>query len=672
MVIPRRHRTTLEQRRRRAAGLLLALTGAIAAVWLAAGLLAVLDGQGWHPPRLQLHAPTGGDGGLLGLPTYRLPPSTATSGPAAPSTTSIPVADPTVPPDANGSRWPVTIRWPVRPLWTFTAALPLWSAWLAFVVAPVAGYRREGLASTREVRRTLGRRQARGKGRVTWPQSRWWMRLTMRTAAFGYRLGRPLRPWAPWVPLWAHFEHNIRILGRTGWGKTLRLLIPIIRDLPGAAMVLSIEPAVFTHTVLARHHRPARPVRAPLRWLPRYRRTREFPIAAVDFSEPANRFTAGFPQVRWNPIDGCGDFAVATRRANALVAGSDTASTQRRGSEDDVFFRNSASEVLAAWLYAAALGGYGLDEITQWLSDTQHTTPRRVLAEHPHADRTALLALTTHLSTRSDRTTSGVERYLALTINALISSEGRAFCDVDPDQSFDMAGFVRDGGTVYVLADPDRVQRLRPLLSLFAAEMFIAARTAALGHPRGRLPVPFVAVLDELRHSVVVPNLPYVGNTMRKHGIHYIYSVQSSSQEDELYGAQAAGLRASASVTLVGGLDMTVAQELTSRAGNAALAEWVRAQGARQVSRVDSLSVSDQQRLADGRAVVAPRGAGLFVATVPTIYQRRSLRRRIRREVAAVDAVVREANSREHSRRRGAAAATDVRATFTGPGGIQP
>ncbi|MBY8853484.1 hypothetical protein K7G98_36735, partial [Saccharothrix sp. MB29] len=124
--------------------------------------------------------------------------------------------------------------------------------------------------------------------------------------------------------------------------------------------------------------------------------------------------------------------------------------------------------------------------ITQWLSDTQHTTPRRVLAEHPHTDRTALLALTTHLSTRADRTTSGVERYLALTINALISHEGRAFSDVDPARSFDMAGFVRDGGTVYVLADPDRVHRIRPLLSLFTAEMFIAARTAALAHPGGR------------------------------------------------------------------------------------------------------------------------------------------------------------------------------------------
>ncbi|MGM1062043.1 type IV secretory system conjugative DNA transfer family protein [Saccharothrix sp. Mg75] len=664
MVILRRHSTTLEQRRRRTAGLLLALAGALLTVWLAAGLLAVLDGQGWHPPSLQLHSPVHGDrdDGLLGLPTYRPPSSTVT----------VPEPNPASSSEEDGAWWPVTVHWPVHPLWPAAAAVPLWAAWLAFVVAPVAGYRREGLASTREVRRTLGRRQARGKGRVTWPRSRWWTRLAMPTAAFGYRLGRPLRPWAPWVPLWAHFEHNVRILGRTGWGKTLRLLIPIIRDLPGPAMVLSIEPAVFTHTVLARRHRPTRPLRAPLRWSPRHRRTREYPVAAVDFSDPANRFTAGFPQVRWNPVHGCADFAVATRRAHALVAGSDTAGTQRRGSDDDTFFRNSAAEVLAAWLYAAALGGYGLDEITQWLSDTQHTTPRRVLAEHPHTDRTALLALTTHLSTRADRTTSGVERYLALTINALISREGRAFCDINPDESFDMAGFVRDGGTVYVLADPDRVHRVRPLLSLFTAEMFIAARTAALAHPGGRLPVPFVAVLDELRHSVVVPNLPYVGNTMRKHGIHYLYSVQSSSQEDELYGPQADALRASASVTVVGGLDMTVAPELTTRAGNAALVERARERGSDQVSRVDSLPVSEQQRLADGRAVIAPRGAGLFVASAPTIYQRRALRYRIRREVAAVDAIVQEANSREHSRRRGAAAAAAVRATFTPPGGVQP
>ena len=54
--------------------------------------------------------------------------------------------------------------------------------------------------------------------------------------------------------VWADWEQRTRIIARTGWGKGARLLIPIIRALPGPALVASTEPSIFTQTVLARTH----------------------------------------------------------------------------------------------------------------------------------------------------------------------------------------------------------------------------------------------------------------------------------------------------------------------------------------------------------------------------------------------------------------------------------
>jgi type IV secretory pathway TraG/TraD family ATPase VirD4 len=104
-----------------------------------------------------------------------------------------------------------------------------------------------------------------------------------------------------------------------------------------------------------------------------------------------------------------------------------------------------------------------------------------------------------------------------------------ALCGACGDDQFDMVAFVAAGGTVYLLADPSRIERARSLLSLVAAEMFLAAETAAVRTRRTRLPQPYIAVLDELRYGITVPNLPYVASAQRKFGIGYVYAVQSAT-----------------------------------------------------------------------------------------------------------------------------------------------
>ena len=150
--------------------------------------------------------------------------------------------------------------------------------------------------------------------------------------------------------------------------------------------------------------------------------------------------------------------------------------------------------------------------------------------------------------------------------------------------------------------------------------------------------MPFIAVLDELRYGVTVPNLPYVASSQRKYGIGFVYSVQSSSQEEAVYGKDAAALRDAAGVTIVGGIDINLAKELSDRAGTTTVVTAARGTASRSehTERQDTLTVADQQNLADGHAVVLARGLPPFIGHAPSLYDQHRLHRRIRREEAQV------------------------------------
>ena len=619
---------TRRQRRRIRFGLFVALIGAIGAGAVGVAAASWLTGDGWQWPALQTRPFIEG-GGLFSL---------GTDGRETP----------------GSWRFPITVDWPeMDPPVALVIAAVVWAGWLYLFLYPVTRglsrlTRHRGLARRRRIRSTLGSRAARRAGRFTRPRLTRWQRFLLPTNAFGYRLLKPTSPKSRrWV--WADWEQRIRIIARTGWGKGARLMIPMIRALPGPALISSTEPAIFTMTVQARTHR-----RDPGRWPwlrffdSRFGRTREYPIAVVDFSDPAHRWAAGYPKVRWNPIPACLDHTIAHRRAAALVAGVDNSAD--RGSDSDRFFRSSATEVLAAWLHAAALDDRGIDDLLDWMAHPDDPTPTRILEDHPaEADPSAVLNLTTHLDTRASKTTSGVLRYLALALNSVATADGRALCTPEPGapDGFNMEEIIQAGGTVYLLADPNRIDRARPLLSLFAAEMFMAAETVALRQPGQRLPVPFIAVIDELRYGVTVPNLPYVASAQRKYGIGFAYSVQSSSQEEAVYGKDAAALRDAAGITIVGGIDINLAKELSDRAGTTTVVTATRgtAHRSEHTERQDTLSIADQQNLADGHAVVLARGLPPFIGHSPSLFDNHRLHRRIRHEETQVHAQVTAGNA---------------------------
>jgi hypothetical protein len=648
---------TRRERRRRLAAILLGLMGAVLAAWVAAAVVSWLSAGAVLWPSVHLRPVLTGDGngGLLGLPHGEAP-------------TNVPAR--------RRPQIPITLTWPEPVGWTTVAAVPLWLGWLRLAVWPLLvglrqPARQRGLASIRAIRAELGARRVRRRGRYTLPTTSRWIRLVLPMRAFGYRLGRPLRERRMW--LWADWEQRIRIVARTGWGKTDRLLVPIIRALPGAALVASIEPGIFDKTVTARQFR--RPA-LRWRWLTRlarpWLRLVEYPVAVVDFSAPQRRFAAGYPAVRWSPILGCADYAIAYRRALALVTGADRGTPQQSvgGGENSQFFRDSASEVLAAWLHAADLAALDIDDVLGWLRQPDDPAPTRILRDERRAEPSAAVNLGRHLDPAAARTTSGVLRYLTLALNSLATSEGRALCGRRRDTQFDMPAHVAAGGTVYLLADTSRIERTRPLLSLFAGELFMAAEAVALTSVRRRLPQPFIGVIDEVRYGIPVPNLPYVASAQRKYNIGYVYGVQTASQEDTVYGPDAAALRAAAGVSIIGGIDVDSARELSDRAGPTPVVTSTRGADVHNeyIQVQDTLTIADQQRLADGQAVVIARGLAPFLAWVPSYRDTRALARAIDRDADTVTQRVARAQRRAGAHQHNHTAAIDVGADIAAPG----
>jgi type IV secretory pathway TraG/TraD family ATPase VirD4 len=203
----------------------------------------------------------------------------------------------------------------------------------------------------------------------------------------------------------------------------------------------------------------------------------------------------------------------------------------------------------------------------------------------------------------------------------------------DPDQ-LDMAQLISSGGTLYLLAEPDRMRVIRPLLSLIASEMFLTAEDVAR-LSGGRAPA-FYAVLDELRSGVRVATLPDVASEKRKFRIGYVYACTNGGDEEALYGqADAARLQADAGTSIYGGLDPQSVDDISARAGLTNVVVATRSStGARSETpqEYQALTTADMQQLADGESVIIGRDLLPFLAFTPALHEIRSMKRAVKRE----------------------------------------
>lgn len=584
-----RTRPTRAERLRQNTAALAIAVGGLAAVSLGGGVAAWLAGHGWHPavayPTLSGLGETirGVDGASL----WTVHPSPAPG-------------------------W----------LWALCGGALFGFIVVRLVVAPLldapADPRQRGLAGWAQLRGHLSPRAVRKAGKWTRADLDPAARRRVKLTELGYRVGR-LK--GTRRDLWANFELRVRVIARTGWGKTSRLLVEAARGLPGAALIGTTGADLFEQTVIAREARGR--------------------VLVADFSERSHRYAAGFDRVRWNPLSGCEDWELALRRGRALVAGAEDGN---RGDEQDGFFRNSAGQVISAWFHAAALAGQPIGAVVRWQQNIDLPDAKDILRSHPYAAKAALLALEKHLDRRADRTTSSVERFVLLAMAPFATPDGEEFAT---GPSVSIPALIREKATVYLLASDTTAAAVAPLLTLFADEWFHAARAVAIAEPTRRLPVPAVGVLDELRLLVPIPSLPQVAYEMRKYGIGVIYALQNAHQEVELYHEGAKSLAQNVQLTIVGGYDGDLVDELTAQAGEIDVASPSVSGGlldapdySESTSWRPVVTPADLQQLADGDALVRLAGVRPFFATFRSFRDDRRLRAAIAREEVEVRARV--------------------------------
>jgi hypothetical protein len=516
--------------------------------------------------------------------------------------------------------------------------------------------RHRSLADTGAIEAGFGRKQARAAGKFTLPGTTWWQRSRLPMRAFAVYVGRATSAKAG--DLWVSSNRRVRIVARSGWGKSHRLMIPIIRNLVGPALISSIETDIFTATVKAREQRwpDGRPRRLPERvpgnpFIPGDKGTwqrpvkEQYPVFVIDCSPAAGKLTTKYPSPQWNPIPGCENYATALRRAEALVCGVDPESGGS-SSETANWFKGSASEVLAAWLHAAAFDpSIEITDFAKWLREKDVDSPSYILTTFAsQADPSAITNLQKHLDPAGERTTSSVERFTARALAGMISHEGQKILGRrdDPDP-FDMEALVEAQGTLYLLAEPEQMKIVRPVLSLIASEMVLAAEQVAR-HKTGthkRLPLPFYAILDELRFGVRLPTLPYISNVLRKFGIDYVYACTNGGDEEALYGEADADILQTNATSIYGGFDKRSAPEINDVAGRADVVVASRNDDGgvtQSEDHPDVLTAADLQKLGDGGAVIVQGGTAPFLAYIPSTFEDKKLRKRMARELHEVTA----------------------------------
>jgi hypothetical protein len=153
--------------------------------------------------------------------------------------------------------------------------------------------------------------------------------------------------------------------------------------------------------------------------------------------------------LRWSPIRGCETPRTALVRARGLAAG---AGYTRGTVSDGDFWAGQTETALRCLLHAAALGHRRSLDLYRWaLNPAAAEDAVTLLANHPDAAPgwSDALEAQIHADPRTrDSVWFGVRQALA----ALADPDVLAAVDPAPGQAFDPAAFLRDSGTLYLLA----------------------------------------------------------------------------------------------------------------------------------------------------------------------------------------------------------------------------
>jgi type IV secretory pathway TraG/TraD family ATPase VirD4 len=257
----------------------------------------------------------------------------------------------------------------------------------------------------------------------------------------------------PWPPVWRGLfvgeetwhdrfpfcigpQQALLVLGPPRSGKTTSVVVPNVLIGPGAVVTTSTKTDVVAWTAALRAKRGRT-------WL---------------FDPSGTIGPKGLTPLRWSPVTGCEDWAVANDRAHALAS----ASRSGGGSYLSDHWSERAEALLAPLLHAAALGGKTMASVLRWVlrKDVDEAVDLATGADgHFLAADTIEGVLGTDARERS-----GI---FSTAANLLAAYRNPAALEATMEPNFDPEAFVRSSDTVYICAPAAEQDLLAPIVIAF-------------------------------------------------------------------------------------------------------------------------------------------------------------------------------------------------------------
>lgn len=346
------------------------------------------------------------------------------------------------------------------------------------------------------------------------------------------RRGRQLRPSLPkpdahdvgyllgasrGVNVWASVEDSILLIGPPRSGKGVHVVINAILDAPGAVVTTSTRPDNLTATIRARSAKGR-------------------PVAVFDPQHLAEGIPAG---LRWSPIRGCEDPLTAMIRATGLAAGTGLSAG---GVEGGDFWEGKTRTALQALLHAAALDHRTPAELFRWTLDPAAASDAvAILTANPNAATGWADSLQAMIDS-DPRTRDSIWQGVALALGAL--ADPRVLDAITPREGetpFDPETFLRESGTLYLLATGAGAGASAALVAAFIEDLIETARRLAARSPGARLDPPLLLALDEIGNLAPLPSLPTLMAEGGGTGITTLPVLQSLAQARDKWSDHQAG-----------------------------------------------------------------------------------------------------------------------------------
>lgn len=334
----------------------------------------------------------------------------------------------------------------------------------------------------------------------------------------GYLLGS-----AKGTQVWATVEDSMLLVGPPRSGKGLHIVVNSILDAAGPVLTTSTRPDNLTVTLKARQ--------------------RKGPVAVFDPQHLAPGLPAG---MRWSIVRGCADPLTAMIRSKGLAT-----ATGFGGVSDGGFWEGKTTAAIQCLLHAAALDGRDSKTVYQWsLSPAAAADAVRVLSTNSGAAEGWADSLDAMIQS-DPRTRDSIWQGVSLSFGSL--ADPRVLDAVSPgeDEQFDPEAFLRDNGTMFLLATGAGAGASAALVSAFIEDIVETARKIAARSAGARMDPPLLLALDEIGNLAPLPALPVLMAEGGGTGITTLPVLQSLAQARERWGENNANALWDASIVKI-------------------------------------------------------------------------------------------------------------------------